>query len=187
MHDLAKQIPKLGAVVQVYVYTNPLQPFVYIGTVVQRTNDAFTLGGLYENATLLKGCYESGRFMPTKHPAMQFPKKTAVKQKWKMVRSPSSTGQYFVYVDDDVEPVPTTIVSVSDFTARPQSKRLICLIGTKHTLCANTIEELNHEFFKAGITVYPEFTNGIYNDVIEKAKAVFQLHVLKSVLENRHS
>ena len=185
MHDLAKQIPKLGVIVQVFVYTDPLKPTVYTGTVVVRTNDAFTLGGLYENAALLKGCYESGRFMPMKCLAMRFPRKTAVNQKWKTVRSPNSTGQYFVY--DGEAPVPTTIVSVKDITASPQSNRLICLIGAQHILYANTLAELNHEFFKAGITVYPEFTNGIYKDTIEKAKAVFQMHVLKSVLDKRQS
>ena len=187
MHDLAKVIPKMGATIQVFVYTDPLKPIVYTGTVLQQSNDAFTLGGLYENAKLLKGCYESGRFMPTNHAVMRFPKKTAVQQQWKKVRAPSSTGQYFVYVDGDVTPVPTTIISVSDLTSRPQSNRLICLVGSHHTLCANNIHELNHEFFKAGITVYPEFTNDIYTSTIAKAKALFQLHVLKSVLDKRHS
>jgi hypothetical protein len=186
MHDLAIQIPKLGIIVQVFVYTDPLKPTVYIGTVIERSNDAFTLGGLYENAALLKGCYESGRFMPMKCLAMRFPKKTVLQHKWKTVRAPNSTGQYFVY-DGNVAPIPTTILSVNDFTASPRCTRLICLIGAEHVLFANTLTELNHEFFKAGITVYPELTNDIYKETIAKAKAMFQMHVLKSVLDKRHS
>jgi len=187
MHDLAKQVPKMGATIQVFVYTNPLKPTVFTGTVIERTNDAFMLAGLYENAGLLKGCYESGCFMPVKMMTMRFPKKNNACHLWKTVRQPNNTGQFFVYVDGVVTPVPTTILSTSDITGRSQHNRLICLIGTHHTLFANTMDELNYEFFKAGITLYPEFTNTIYTDIITKAKAIFQLHVLKSVLDKRHS
>ena len=165
MYNLSKKTPKEGSFVQISVCNKDKEDKVdtYMGLVHYADRKTITLEGLYENTTPLKACVESGRFFPVPYKSLFFPKKNVPLEcyRWKCLPLiPTSEGQYIVYIDN--LPVSLSIVRVPN----TKSDNFMCLIGGTHSFYAKGIREVAKQLQANDLLVFPEYTNGIYDDVV---------------------
>ena len=181
---LSRKIPKQGSVVRVYVSKNTTDrdPTVYLGSVQDQNKSSFSLGGLYENTTPLKGCPQSGIFVPLVQECISFPRPNTPLQtyRWEKVPLyPTKTGQHFVYVGQ--APVPFTILSTADLAQRATAQTLMCLIGGTHSFYAVDFADVRNKLEAGGIRAFPEYTDSVYTDMLAILRGSMQRKVLKAV------
>ena len=193
MHRLTDKAPKPGKVVQVHLFKDPTgkAACVYFGMVQESSSKKILrLGGVYENTPPLKGCVESGKFVPILQETISFPRRVhpGVVCCWKSVPlQPSTVGQYFVYVNQ--KPVALSVVSTNQLTNRPTSKETnyLCVVGGTHAFYASDMNDVQLKLNSEELCAFPEYTNRIYDDMLALLTGTLQRKLLQTFSKTLHS
>ena len=173
MRAMSEKLPKSGAAVQIFV-----GPDVYCGLSF-RFNRAVMLTGFYDGQNPLKGCNETGRFVPMKERCVEFPLKELPpsKQFWKSIDlAPKREGQYFNYIKETLTPV--TIVSLKTISKRTATT-LFCSVNGTHSFAAPDYATIRE---RLQIDVIPEYKNELYNDTVSILSKKLQVSALMAAL-----
>jgi hypothetical protein len=186
MHGLNKKIPKEGYLIQLCVYKDEThkEADIFMGSVTYADRKSITLEGLYNNTFPMRACKSSGKFVPTHRSVLQFPRpKTAMSLHfWRKVPTvPEKVGQYIVFVD--TSPVSMSVMNTKDIIHSKTSGKLMCLIGGTHSFYATSITDLQQKLKEQEIVAFPEYTDGIYNDMLSLLKLSVQSKVLHAFKE----
>jgi hypothetical protein len=193
MHRLTDKAPKPGKVVQVHLVDDPSrqQSCVFFGTVLESSTKSILLGGVYENTPPLKGCTESGTFVPIRQETISFPRRrlpSSANYHWKTVPlHPTCAGQYFVYVNS--QPVALSIVNTKELTNRPSPSETnyLCLVGGTHAFYASDMDDVQRKLRSEELCAFPEYTNEIYTNMIALLSETMKRKFLRTFSKSLHS